>query len=151
MTGTRAEEAHELTSALGDVTALTREDVAIVYLDVATDVESIQAGWPEFESKFTSLRGRSLMAAVYPERGVYRLATVMRGDDDPDSLGLRMGLLPGGPYLRISLKGETLHVHREIGHAFNELHGMAEYDPSRPCLEVYRSPTQVDCFLPILG
>lgn len=151
MTGTRAEEAHELTSALGDVTALTREDVAIVYLDVATDVESIQAGWPEFESRFPSLRGRSLMAAVYPERGVYRLATVMRGDDDPDSLGLRMGLLPGGPYLRLSLEGETLHVHREIGPAFDELHGMAAHDPSRPCLEVYLAPTRVDCFLPVLG
>jgi hypothetical protein len=151
MTGIGAEQGDHLTSALGTVTAVTRHGTAIVYLDVTADVESIQAGWPEFESRFTSLRGRSMMTAVYPERGVYRLATAMRDEDDPDALGLQMGLLPGGPYLRLSLRGEILDVHRSIGPAFDELHRLGERDPSRPCLEVYVSPTAVDCFLPVRG
>jgi hypothetical protein len=148
MTGTRAEW---LTSDLGAVSALVREDVPIVYLDVAFDVEAIQAGWPDFESRFTSLRGRRMMAVVLPERKIYRLATPMRDEDDPDALRLRMGVLPGGPYLQLSLAGDARSVHRDIVPAFEELRGLGEYDPGRPYVEVYRSPREVDCLLPVVG
>ena len=93
MTGTQTERP---TSRLGSVSALVRDDLPIMYLDVAFDIEAIQAGWPEFESRFTSMRGRRMMAVVFPERAVYRLATLMRDEDDPDALGLNMGFLPGG-------------------------------------------------------
>lgn len=148
MTGTGTQQP---TSALGAVSALTRNDLAIMYLDVAFDVEAIQAGWPEFESRFPSLRGRTMMAVVYPEQGIYRLATQMRSEDDPDTRGLRMGVVPGGSYLQLRLVGQAPGVSRCIGPAFDELHGLGEHDPSRPCLEVYRSPGEIDCLLPILG
>lgn len=150
MTGSPAQQAEQHESALGPVAAVTRDDTAIVYLDVACEVEAIQAGWPEFEARFSSLRGRVMMAAVYPDLGVYRLATPMRDEDDPDVLGLRMGALPGGRYLRLSLAGPAPGIHRDIGPAFDELHRIGAYDPSRPCLEMYLSPEQVDCFLPVL-
>ncbi len=136
---------------LGEVEACTRDGVPIMYLDVPFDVEGIQAGWPAFEGRFTSLRGRRMMALVLPEQGVYRLATAMRDEDDPDALDLSMGVLPGGPYLRLSLVGDARAVHRDIGPAFEELRARGEYDPSRPCVEVYVSPGQVDCLLPVLG
>jgi hypothetical protein len=148
MTGTQLEQ---LTSGLGAVAALVREDAPIMYLDVAFDVEAIQAGWPEFESRFTSLRGRKMMAVVLPEKEIYRLATVMRDEDDPDVLGLRMGVLPGGPYLRLSLAGDPRRVYRDIGPAFEELRGLGEYDAGRPCIEVYQSSRAVDCLLPVTG
>ena len=148
MTGTRTEK---LTSGLGAVAALVREDAPIMYLDVAFDVEAIQAGWPEFESRFTSLRGRKMMAVVFPEREIYRLATMMRDEDDPDALGLDMGVLLGGPYLRLSLNGNARSVYRDIGLAFEDLRGLGEYDASRPCIEVYQSPQAVDCLLPVVG
>jgi hypothetical protein len=148
MTGTETER---LTSGLGAVSALVREDVPIMYLEVAFDVDGIQAGWPEFESRFTSLRGRRMMAVVYPERAVYRLATLMRDEDDPDVLGLSMGVLPRGPYLQLSLEGDARSVHRDIGPAFEELRGLGEYDATRPCIEVYRSPQAVDCLLPVVS
>jgi hypothetical protein len=143
--------AERLTSELGTVSVRLREDVPLMYLDVAFDVESIQAGWPEFESRFTSLRGRRMMAVVFPERRLYRLATVMRDEDDPDSLGLTMGVLPGGPYLQLSLRGDARSVHRDIGPAFEELRALGEHDPGRPCVEVYLSPREVDCLLPVTG
>lgn len=138
-------------SSLGAVTALVRDDVPIMYLDVAFDVESIQAGWPEFESRFTSLRGRKMMAVVFPEQEIYRLATVMRDEDDPDALGLDMGVLPGGPYLQLSLEGDVRSVHRNIGPAFEELRGLGEVDPGRPYVEVYKSSREIDCLLPVIG
>lgn len=138
-------------SSLGAVTALVRDDVPIMYLDVAFDVESIQAGWPEFESRFTSLRGRKMIAMIFPEQGIYRLATVMRDEDDPDALGLQMGVLPGGPYLQLSLEGDARSVHRNIGPAFEELRGLGEVDTARPYVEVYQSPREVDCLLPVVG
>ncbi len=138
-------------SSLGAVTALVRDDVPIMYLDVAFDVESIQAGWPEFESRFTSLRGRKMIAVVFPEQEIYRLATVMRDEDDPDALGLDMGVLPGGPYLQLSLEGDARSVHRNIGPAFEELRGLGEVDPGRPYVEVYKSSREVDCLLPVVG
>ena len=148
MTGTQEER---LTEGLGSVTTLERRDVPIMYTDVAFDVEAIQAGWPDFESRFTSLRGRTMMAVVYPERLVYRLATVMRDEDDPDALGLQMGVLPGGVYLRLTLEGDARSVHRDIGPAFEELRGRGEQDPTRPCIEIYRSHRQVECLLPVVG
>ena len=120
-----------------------------MYLEVSFDVEAIQAGWPEFESRFPSLRGRRMLAVVFPDRGIYRLATAMRDEDDPDALGLRMGALPGGPYLRMSLTGETAQVHGAIGPAFDELHHLGTHDPGRPCIEVYLSPRAVECYLPV--
>jgi hypothetical protein len=135
---------------LGEVARVVRVDVAILSLDVDFDVESIQAGWPDFESRFTTLRGRTMMAVVWPEQGIYRLATAMRDEDDPDALGLRMGCLPGGGYLQLSLTAGGRGVHRLIGPAFEELHAHGEYDAARPCIEVYRSPQQVDCLLPVL-
>lgn len=138
-------------SELGTVTALLREDTPIMFLDVDFDVEAIQAGWPEFESRFTSLRGRRMMAVVLPEQKIYRLATPMRHEDDPDALGLRMGVLVGGPYLQMSLRGDVRSVHRDIAPAFEELRRLGEHDPQRPCVEVYRSPCEVDCLLPVIG
>ena len=140
---------HELTSVLGEVARVSRHDVPIVYLDVAFDVEAIQAGWPELEARFDSMRGRKTMAVVYPEDAVYRLAATMRDDDDPDALGLKMGALPGGPYLRLRLVGEPPQVYRDIGPAFDELHFMGDYDPSRPSIELYVEHGHVDCLLPV--
>src|SRR5688500_17847734 len=74
-----------LGSVLGEVARVARPDVPIMYRDVAFDVEAIQAGWPDFETRFDSRRGRRMMAVVYPEDAVYRLATTMRDDDDPDA------------------------------------------------------------------
>jgi hypothetical protein len=148
MTGTRGEQ---LTSSLGALKALVREDAPIMYLDVAFEVEAIQAGWPELESRFNSLRGRRMLAVVLPEQKIYRLATPMRDEDDPDALELGMGVLPGGPYLQLSLSGDARSVHRDIGPAFEELRGLGEHDRGRPYVEVYRSPREVDCLLPVIG
>lgn len=146
MTGTREER---FASRLGTVTRVAREDVPIMYLDVAFDVEAIQAGWPDLESRLGSLRGRRMMAVVFPERGIYRLATAMRDEDDPDALRLAMGALPGGPYLQLVLAGEAPGVYRDIGPAFDLLHGLGDYDRSRPSVEVYRSHGEVECLLPV--
>ncbi|HET9500631.1 MAG TPA: hypothetical protein VFO98_10245 [Marmoricola sp.] len=147
MTGSGAEP--QLTSRLGTVSRVRRQDVAIMYTDVAFEVEAIQAGWPEFEAKFDSLRGRRLMAVVFPEQGIYRLATAMRDDDDPDSLGLDMGALPGGPYLLLHLEGRPQDVYRNIGPAFEELHFLGDHDASRPSIELYVGQGEVDCLLPV--
>ena len=148
MTGTRIEPP---ASGLGAVRALNAADTPIMYLDVAFDVEAIAAGWPEFESRFTTLRGRRMLAVVLPEQRIYRLATPMRDEDDPDLLGLRMGVLSGGPYLELTLTGDARSVHRDIGPAFEELRRLGEHDRARPCVEVYRSPSEVDCLLPVVG
>lgn len=139
------------TSPLGQLSRVTRTDVPIMYLDVDFDVEAIQAGWPEFESRFTSLRGRRMMAVVFPEQGIYRLATEMRDEDDPDALGLDLGALPGGEYLQLTLAGEAPSVYRDIGPAFDELAGLGERDPSRPSIELYRQPDQIECLMPVVS
>lgn len=139
----------QLTSHLGDVSRVTRDDVAIMYLDVAFDVEAIQAGWPEFESRFDSLRGRKMMAVVFPERGIYRLATAMRDDDDPDAMGLQIGALPGGAYLRLALVDEAPRLYQNIGPAFIELQALGDHDPSRPSVELYCGQGEVECLLPV--
>ena len=137
--------------ALGRIDFINLEDLPALSRDVPLDLPSIQAGWPDFEHAFDSLRGRRMMGLVYGGSHIYRMCSIRLDRDAANSLGLDETTIPGGAYLRLRLRGEAPEVYGHIGEAFDVLFGSADHDSSRPQIESYRREGEVDCLLPILA
>lgn len=134
---------------LGRIDVVTFDDLPALSRDVALDITTIQAAWPEFESGFDSLRGRRMMGLVYGDTGVYRMSSARLDRDRDNSLGLDETSVPGGDYLRLRLRGDAPAVYGLIAEAFDVLFAHADHDPVRPHIESYRSQGEIDCLVPI--
>ena len=114
------------------------------------DLAHIQEIWPPFEH-LVGLRGRKMYARADLRLNTYTVCTPVREDDNPESLGLEAGTLPGGAYLRGRMIGEPSVIYALIGSGMHELQAMVEVDASRPLVEFYRRHDQVELWVPIDG
>jgi len=112
------------------------------------ELPHIQRLWPEFEA-LVGLRGRRMFAQVDVRHGTYTVCTPVRGDDDPDRLGLEVAVLPGGWFARGRLKGPPPGVYAQIGPAMAELEASVEVDGTRPLVEFYRRYDEIDLWVPV--
>lgn len=136
--------------ALGRIDVITLEDRPALSRDVPLNLPSIQAGWPDFEHRFDSLKGRRMMGLVYGGSQIYRMCSTRLDRDADNPLGLNETVIPGGAYLRLRLRGEVPAVYGQIGEAFDVLFADAEHDSTRPQIESYRREGEIDCLVPIL-
>jgi hypothetical protein len=98
------------------------------------------------ESTLTTLRGRRFYAAlVGPE---YRACVALRPADEDAEMSLRRWTIPGGRYARRKIADYHTRI-PVIGDAFAEMRGRADYDPSRPCVEYYRSRHDMYAMVPV--
>ena len=116
---------------------------------VTDDQAGITRGWAELEAAVGSLRGRKFYGAFGAPSGEYRVCVQLRQDDQPDVLGLDVGTLPGGRYLRVTLRGEPPAVYAFIAPTFERLSKRADSDVSRPGIEFYRRRDTIDLLLPV--
>jgi hypothetical protein len=135
------------TVRVGPASIVERSDVAVMYLEVDDDPSAIARGWAEFERRLGSLRGRRFLGTIDGDR--YRVCVVARDGDDPDPLGLRVGSVRGGRYLRVRLRGDPDAIYARIPDAFGALERQAQVDPDRSPIESYRRHDQVDLLLPV--
>ena len=69
---------------------------------------------------------------------------------DPEQLGLNLGSLPGGRFLRGHLHGEPPEIYRSIGPGFDELETTAGgVDRSRPLVDFYKRNNEIELWLPV--
>jgi len=109
----------------------------------------IQELWPRFE-RLVGLRGRKMYAVADLVAGTYSTCTPVRSGDDPEQLGLSLGSLPGGRFLRGHLHGEHPEIYRSIGPGFDELQATAGgVDRSRPLVEFYKRHNEIELWLPV--
>lgn len=134
---------------LGRIDLVERAEVPALSRDVALDIPTVQAAWPEFENSFDSLNGRKMMGLIHSRDAVYRLASVRIDRDVDNPRGLAETVVPGGHYLRLRLRGEAGAVYGQIAAAFDVLFQRADHDPDRPHIEYYRREGQVDCLVPV--
>ena len=113
--------------ALGRIDVFDLADTPALSRDFALEVNTVQAAWPDFEGAFDSLD---------------------RDDDNP--LELDETTIPGGPYLRLRLRGNAPEIYEQISSAFDALFTLADHDTSRPHIEYYKREGEVDCLVPIL-
>ena len=126
-----------------------RKRVAVMFACASEDTPAaIQRAWAEFE-RVVGLKGRKFFGAFDSGTHEYRVCARLEKDDDPTALGLDVGTLPGGIYLRARLQGEPPAVYEKIPSVFGDLVKEAAVDSSRPTIEFYRSRTVIDLLLPI--
>lgn len=114
----------------------------------ADELPRIQAVWPSFE-RLVGLRGRRMFARIDEGAGTYTVCTPIKDGDNPAGIGLAVGTLPGGWYLRGSLVGEPGEIYPRIGAGMSELRRAVTPDPGRPLVEFYRRRDQVELWVPI--
>ena len=113
------------------------------------DLAHIQQLWPAFETR-VGLRRRKMYAYVDLQQNTYTACTPVRDGDDPDELGLRLGTLPGGTFLRGRLIGEPPQLYERIGPAMTQLQAAAQVDRRRPLVEYYRRHNEIELWVPIV-
>jgi hypothetical protein len=123
-------------------------DVTVMQHTTVDDLAHIQQVWPPFE-KLVGLRGRKMFALIDTAANSYTVCTPVKDGDDPDSLGLQVGTLPGGWFLRGRIIGEPPQVYEHIAYGMAELEAMMPADPTRPLVEFYRRRDEIDLWLPI--
>jgi hypothetical protein len=104
------------------------------------------AAFRELEEKLGSLRGRRFYGAIHD--GEYRACVAVRPGDDTGALALAQGWIEGGKYVRRRFRGWDGNV-AIIEPSFTELCARADYDPSRPTLEYYRSQRELHLMAPV--
>ena len=127
-----------------------REDLPVIYAASPGGPEDIRGAahraWGDLEAVLQP-KGRKAFGFWLPEAREYRACFSVQEGDEPEALGLRQSVIPGGRYRRARLKGEDLYG--KIGPTFGELAKDAPIDDSRPWLEFYRREDEVDVLVPI--
>ena len=128
--------------------AVQRRAVAVMGRTTVDELSCIRAVWPPFE-RLVGLRGRKMYASIDERLGTYTVCTPVRADDHPELLGLDVGTLPAGRYLRGRLVGEPPGVYGLIADGMTQLKAMTTADEIRPLVEFYRRHDQIELWLPI--
>ena len=127
---------------------IDREPLNVMWAGCADELAQIQQLWPWFEDK-VGLRGRRMYAAAYVSAGRYMTCTPVRPGDDPESLGLEVGELPGGRFRRGRLRGDPPDLYTVIGPGFDELESMSSVDRTRPLIEFYKRHDEIELWVPL--
>jgi hypothetical protein len=127
---------------------INRQEVRVMLERTRDELAAIQELWPRFE-RLVGLRGRKMFALVDGGAGEYAACTPVLDRDEPAALGLEVGVLPGGSYLRARLVGEPPGLYERIGPAMRALAQLASADQDRPEVEYYRRRDQVELWLPV--
>lgn len=96
------------------------------------------------------LRGRQFYGVFWRNTGEYWAAIKIKEGDSPESLGLKIGIIPGGLYAFEILKGRYNDLIRLIAPTFEKLARQYSIDPKRPSIEYYRRFTEFILYLPII-
>jgi hypothetical protein len=129
-------------------TIVTVRDTAVMYAAETEKPIAEQApeAFKELEAKLPSLKGRKISGVVLGDE--YRACVAIDQNDDPLCLPHSTWMLPGGRYIRRRLPNweDNLHL---IGPAFETLCRRSDFDPSRPCIEYYRSQKEPLVMVPV--
>jgi hypothetical protein len=105
------------------------------------------------ESKLPNLKGRRFYGTFRPlPDGEEYFACVERvPSDDPAAMGLEVGHIPGGRYVRRKLLNWELVIRAgKLGEYFEEMVRTHGCDPARPSIEYYRSMSEMHLLVPVL-
>ena len=100
----------------------------------------------ELEASLPTLRGRKFYGLV--EDGEYRACVELSADHDASTLPFPTLTIPGGRYVHRRMPDWEKHP-QAIGEAVDELCTRADYDPSRPVIEFYRSHNELVIRVPV--
>ena len=107
----------------------------------------------QLEAKLPSLQGRKFYGTfrMRPEGEEYFACVERTESDDPVQMGLELGTIPEGLYLRRKLTDwQQVIAAGKLGEQFQEMASTCHPDRSRPSVEFYRSMAEMHLLLPVL-
>jgi hypothetical protein len=131
------------------LTIVTTQGIAVMYVagERGTPIaEQAPGAFQRLEEKLTSLKGRKFYGVVVD--GEYRACVAIAPGDEPGSLPHPTWTLPGGKYARAKIADWETHRQR-IGPAMEALRRRPDFDPTRPCIEYYRSQRELLLLAPV--
>jgi hypothetical protein len=109
--------------------------------------QQASAAFRRLEERLASLRGRKFYGVVVGDE--YRACVAVAPDDyDTAAMPLSSWTLPGGKYARHKIGDWEKHRDR-IGPAIGALRHRPDFDPTRPCIEYYRSQRELLLQIPV--
>ena len=127
-----------------------RDAIEVMFIRTNDDPAEFGPAFQRLEV-LVGTRRRKFFGAFYPNKKEYHACVQLQEDDDPSALGLEMGTLPGGRYLRERIRGEPPALCERIAPTFEELLKHAASDESRPSIEFYRRHDEIDLLLPVVS
>jgi len=130
-------------------TIVTVRDTAVMYVagDAGKPIaEQAPNAFKALEGKLSSLKGRKFYGVVLGDE--YRACVAVGPNDDLLSLPHPTWTLPGGRYVRRRITHWEEHLHL-IGPTCENLRRRPDFDPSRPCIEYYRSQKELLIMVPV--
>lgn len=106
------------------------------------------------ESKLPSLKGRRFYGTfrLRPEGEEYYACVERWASDDPSAMGLEVGTVPGGLYVRRKVfDWERVIADGRLGSIFQEMVAYYAVDRARPDIEYYRSMSELHVLVPVLS
>jgi len=125
------------------------KEIKVMYLSTPEGPSKAASLFFQLEN-IIGLRGRKFYGVFWPNSGEYWAATKIKENDDPGSLGLKTGVIPGGLYVCKILKGKYRDLLRVIAPTFERLSQQYSVDSKRPSIEYYKSFTEFALYLPIV-
>ena len=130
------------------MTEVAREEIAVMFLRTKDEIAEIQRGWTRLE-ELVPPQGRKFYGTFDPVTNEYRACVAVKEGDDPSSLGLELGTIPGGRYMRARLRDEPPRLYSGIGPTFQAMLKHVDVDKTRPQIEFYRARNEIDLLLPV--
>jgi hypothetical protein len=130
-----------------------RQDVEVLRM-----LADMKGGGPaeamhRLESKLPSRKGRRFYGTfrLPPESEEYFACVEKVASDDPASMDLDVGTLPGGSYIRRKVHDwENVIAAGKLGAIFEEMVSSYHVDRTRPSIEYYRSMSELHLLVPVL-
>jgi hypothetical protein len=109
--------------------------------------EQAPVAFRALEATLTTLRGRHFYAALVGQE--YRACVIPRPQDEDADVSLPRWTIPGGRYARQMIADYHTKI-PAIAVTLAEMRCRADYDPSRPCVEFYRSRQDMYVMVPVM-
>jgi hypothetical protein len=138
------------TPNVAEDTVVTLPDIPVMYVAGEAGrpiAEQAPRAFRALEAKLRSLKGRKFYGVVLGNE--YRACVVIDAGDDPASLPHPTWTLPGGKYVRRRVVDWERQLDL-IGSTIQALLQRPDVDPSRPCVEYYRSQRELLVLVPIV-
>lgn len=107
-----------------------------MYIEAERGTAGAKKAFDDLESCLKDLHGRKFYGVVYSDL-YYWAAVAVKEDDNPENIGLKVGEIPGGEYVKKRIWNWVEHIH-EIKSVFENMAKENKEDTSRPRIEFYQ-------------
>jgi hypothetical protein len=133
-------------------TIVDRPQIEVLRVRADMEGKGPGAAFDTLESKLSTMKGRKFFGTIkmLDEGDEYYACVEKLPTDDPETLGLEVGTIPGGRYVRrrvwdwesVVAAGKMKEISQDFARGY-------VLDPGRPSIEFYRSKKELHILLPL--